>query len=438
MDGLTNDFSAITAALTSGAKRVTVPGSGTAYCTQTLNIPQGVEFIGEGGSLRVPDGINAVNLHDEAKISDLTIDGSEGSVGSGVILLGDSCTVRNVTVNNFGYHGFASAQGGANRCILIGCRAFNCGHRGINLSEGSWYNRITNFEARNCKRSGIILGYLSNFNIVQSVYIDGYSAAVGGAGLWIHMNSDYNLFDDVVIGPQESVGDTCPSLLLGAGSCGNSFSRIKILGAGTRAVLLWNQDVDHLELGTFNTPLAGNRFSDLSLIGTDTPSSSGILMNCDGEHPIKNNFFDMIYLDRFANGIREQNMPTEGIEFSNFRFGVGVARKMQVGSLANNYSAGRRTNCVGLTGIGSLALPMNEYEPHPNVPASNVSIVQPYPFSVMVFISGLAGSTGVKINGVNVNSTLHDQGNGTYILLPQQTITLTYSSGVPAWRWFGL
>ncbi|WP_242112780.1 right-handed parallel beta-helix repeat-containing protein [Luteimonas aquatica] len=444
MDGVTDDYAAIAAALASGARRVTVPGLGTAYYTRTVNVPPGVELIGEGGTLRVPQRINALNLLDEATVSDLTIDGTQvddAIGGSGVILLGDGCTVRNVTSKNFGYHGFASGPGGADRAVILGCRAFNCGHRGINLSEGSCYNRITNFEARNCRRAGLILGYLSNFNVIQGLYIDGHSASVGGAGLWAHMNSDYNIFDDIVIGPQDTTGNKCPALLLGAGCVGNSFSRIKIFAAGLRGILLWNQDVDHPELGTFNTPLAGNRFSDISIIGTDVIEdlSSGIVMNSDEGQVVQNNIFDRVYIDRFKDGVLDQDGLTNGIEFSNFRFGAGIAnRRMRVGNLANRYRTGRRFNCAGLTGMGSLALATAEYEAHPAVPASNVELVQPYPFPVMIFLSGLAGSTGVKIDGVNVNSVLHDLGNGTYTLLPQQTITLTYSSGTPAWRWFGL
>lgn len=442
MDGTTNDYNAISAALSSGATRIVVPGSGTAYFTKTLNVPAGIELAGEGGTLKVPQGINALNLHAGSSLSNLVIDGTgvdDVAGGSGVVLIGDDCMVRNVLSRNFGFHGFASAAGGVDRCTLTDCKALNCGHRGINLSEGSWYNRIVNFEARNCKRAGIILGYLSNFNIVQNVYIDGYSASVGGAGLWVHMNSDYNLFDGIVIGPQDASGNTCPSMLLGAGCAGNSFTHINIVGAGTRGILLWNQDVDHPELGTFNTTLAGNRFSDISIIGSDAGVSDGILMNGSAARLIANNYFDRIYVDRFYNGIRDANSSTSGIEFKDVRFGIGVSnRKMRIGSSADNYRQGRRDNCRGLTAVGSLALATPEYDPHPGIPSSNVAIVQPYPFPVMVFISGMTGSTGVRINDVNVNSSLHDQGNGMYILLPQQTITLVYSTGVPAWRWFGL
>ena len=88
--------------------------------------------------------------------------------------------------------------------------------------------------------------------------------------------------------------------------------------------------------------------------------------------------------------------------------------------------------------MGNLSTGTAEYGAHPAVPATGVAVTNPYPFPVQIFVSGLPAGGGVLINGSNANSVFHDGGNGTYTILPQQTITLSYSSGTPAWRWWGM
>lgn len=446
VDGATNDYAAVLLAINSGAKHIVIP-PGTMCVGTTINIPQGVTIYGPGAVWKVPQGVNAVNMHaNGCTIRDVTFDGTAVNdlTGATGVILGSDGTCVNVTCQNFGFHGFGTPTAiGSHRNSLIGCRAINTGHRGINLSNGSTYNRVTNFQARDCARAGIILGYLSNYNVFSDIYIDGHSVTVGGAGLWVHMNSNYNQFTNITVGAQNPAGTTCPSLILGAGCQGNTFHNIKLRAVGTRGILLWNQDVDHPELGTSNAPLQYNRFTNVDILGTQLASSAGILFQNQGAitpNICQYNIFDKVLIVGFTDGVYDTDTLSVGNEFNNIQFSGISSRKFRVGSTADSFRSGRRRNCgAGVSSVGSLAVGITEYAAQPAVAATGVAVTQCYPFPVNIYVADMPAGSNVQINGVNVgNPTAPGDGNGVHRVEPGQTIALIYASGSPRWRWFGL
>lgn len=436
----TTDYAAeIQAALSSsGTRKVEIP-DGTFFCSTALTVPPGVELTGPG-TLRWSSGVNGVILQEGARLTNIGLDGTvvDDVAGGSAVLLGDRCHVEEVYCHDWGFHGFASPSGGANRCHLIGNRVERVGHRGTNLSEGSCFNRVIGYEAIDCLRAGFLLGYLSCDNILDDFYIDGFSASVGGAGLWNHMNSDRNIFTNGTVGAQDNTGITCPHILVGAASQYLTFSDITLTGVGTRGVYVWNLNVDNPSLGTSNAPLVGTTFSRLKIFGTDAANSNAISFKSDNGQVINRHVFDDIEITGFVDGFEDLDSLTNGLEFRNLRFGTISGRKMRVGTTADNFRTSRRRNCEGLTAVGSLAIAITEYGAQPAVPATTVTQTQYYPFPVNIYVEGLPAGSNVLIDGTNINSTAPNDGNGVHTVYPGQTIALSYASGSPTWRWFGL
>lgn len=67
----------------------------------------------------------------------------------------------------------------------------------------------------------------------------------------------------------------------------------------------------------------------------------------------------------------------------------------------------------------------------PSVPASGSALTNPFCVAVRVFISGGTVSA-IAINGTNTGLT-----SGSFLLMPGDTITLTYTAA-PTWVWFGM
>ena len=299
-------------------------------------IPDGKSLVGVPGKtvIRGTLGFNILFPGSNSTVSGITVDGAfennDRKGGSGIVLdRANGVHLERVVVRNISYQGIALVR--SNNNIISNCMAQNCGHRGINVSEDSSNNSITGFRATDCWRAGVLLGYHSNHNTVSDFYVDGFRQSVGGAGLWVHMNSDYNTFSNFTIGPEKSGDSTCPSILLGSGCVGNLFEHGKLTGVGRRGIYIWNENVDHVkDLHTINGALQNNRFLDIKIEGTGLPRSYGIGFKSDNGQKIGPNEFDNITISGFAVGVEDIDAHAKGLSFRNLHFGKIGAEKMHL------------------------------------------------------------------------------------------------------------
>lgn len=337
-DGVTNDAAAIMAEL--AANTVVVLPAGTCLIASTVTIPAGKTLSGSGiGAttvLAAGAGINMFIMSDRSVLKDMTIDGStinDVVGGTGVFFQdADYAVVENVHVRRQGFHGIAYVRSSYNRAQNISVDG--AGHRGVNMSESSTNNIVTGFTGTDCRRGGIIVGFLSNDNLFSGINVSGHLQSVGGAGLWVHMNANRNAFNDVVIGPAAAGATATPSIILNGGSQSNTFNKFAIDGGLTRAIYIWNLDVSNPELGTVNADISGNLFINFTMNGVSALNSSAIMFNDQTTSPsytIKDNSFINFRVNGFMSGMSDCYLtsPAQGPKtralngsntFTNFTF----------------------------------------------------------------------------------------------------------------------
>lgn len=311
-NGIADDRAAITAAL--AANTIVVLPAGTCLIASTVTIPSGKSLIGSGiGTttlLASGPGINMVIMSDRSILKDMTIDGSivNDVVGATGVFFQDAdyAVVENVHIKRQGFHGIAYVRSTYNRVVNVSVDA--AGHRCMNMSESSTFNIVSGFTGTDCRRAGIIVGFLSNDNLFTDIDVSGHVQAVGGAGLWVHMNSSRNVFNNVVIGPAAAGATTTPSIILNGGSQSNIFNNIKINSGLTRAIYIWNLDVSNPELGTANADILGNLFTNVVINGISAFNSSAIMFNDQTISPnytIKDNSFVNIKINGFTSAVSD-------------------------------------------------------------------------------------------------------------------------------------
>jgi hypothetical protein len=336
-DGITDDAPAIRAALAANMV-VTLP-AGTGLIASSITIPAGKTLIGAGVGattlLASGPGINMIVMSDNSTLKDITIDGSviNDVVGATGVFFQDAryAVVENVHVKRQGFHGIAFVRSSYNRAVNVSVDG--AGHRGINMSESSSNNVVSGFTGTDCRRGGVIVGFLSNSNLFSGINVSGHLQSVGGAGLWVHMNANRNIFKDVLIGPAGPGATTTPSIILNGGSQFNMFNNITIEGGLTRAIYIWNLDVSNPELGTVNADISGNVFTNVKINGMFSFNSSAIMFNDQTTSPnytIKDNFFIDFNVSGFTSGMNDcfLTSPAQGPRmrvlsgvntFSNFK-----------------------------------------------------------------------------------------------------------------------
>lgn len=92
------------------------------------------------------------------------------------------------------------------------------------------------------------------------------------------------------------------------------------------------------------------------------------------------------------------------------------------GIFANQAATSRYVNNTGYNPVGFLTAP--------SIPGSTTALTNPFPLECQIYL------TGGTVSAIAVNGTATGLTNGTFILEPTETITLTYTSA-PTWKWFG-
>lgn len=322
-DGVQDDWPALSELL--AANQTVTLGPNTYRVTRDLAIPAGKTLAGVPGKTVIQGarGFNILVPQSNSTVIGITVDGAfadDDRTGASGVVLAKASGVRleNVSVQNISFQGFALISSDNNR--IINCSARNCGHRGINVSASS-HNEISGFRAHDCWRAGVLFGYRANDNVAHDFYADGFRDSVGGAGLWLSFDCDANRLTDFTIGPQRAGGTRSPSILVAAGCVGNVFERGTILGAGDRAIYIWNENVDHVQdLHTANAVMERNRFKDIVIQGTGVRGSYGIGFKSDNGQKIGSNEFDNIRISGFDIGIADLDAHAAGLRFRNIRF----------------------------------------------------------------------------------------------------------------------
>ncbi|MRX33229.1 right-handed parallel beta-helix repeat-containing protein [Aminobacter sp. MDW-2] len=416
-------------------------GAGTWGSNAPMNVPNNGAIKGAGiGSTTIrakSTGVNLVILNSRSTVSDVTLDGvtvDDVAGGGGVLFQGSYSTAENILSENHGFHGFAYNGGASNRNFQINTHSRNCGHRGTNMSEGSYGNIVDNYTAEDCKRAGLIVGYRSHDNVFTNIWIKNCD----NVGLWIHMDCWNNVFTNVVLDTPSAAGKASPQLYVGAHTYDNQFVNFVIRGSSSRGIYLFNSATDHPELGTTDGPTERNIFRGFKIYGDGTANSDGIRLTTTDSQLVRNNVFDEFFIDNHADGVDQSDSGVSGQEYRNFKFGTITNKRFRGGDNSDRYKTAKLVNFEGVTGIGVLTAASNSLDAQPTLPATGVSVNNPYPFPVVIYIGGLAGTANVSINGANVASAPNDLGNGTHILPVGASITLSYTSGSPNWRWWAM
>jgi hypothetical protein len=311
-NGIADDKAAITAALAANAV-VTLP-PGTCRIASSISIPAGKTLLGSGVGtttlLASGAGINMIYMADRVTLRDMTIDGStiNDVVGATGVLLYDTehSIIENVHIKRQGFHGIAYIRSSNNRVLNVSVDG--AGHRCLNMSESSNNNIVTGLTGTDCRRGGVIVGWLSSDNLFSDINVSGHLQSVGGAGLWVHMNANRNIFNDVVIGAAAAGATNTPSIILNGGSQSNIFNRITINSGLTRAIYIWNLDASNPGLGTVNADISGNLFIDVVVNGVSALNSSAIVFVDQTSSPsytIKNNSFINFNVSGFTSGMSD-------------------------------------------------------------------------------------------------------------------------------------
>jgi hypothetical protein len=399
-----------------------------------LQIP-GTTLTGAGRGrtiFRLPEkGLNGLRIHEaNAYLAHFSVDlvhRDDKAKGSCIVMADGTseCTLFDLEAVNANRQGFTG--GGIARNKLIGLYARNCGHRGLNFSNGSNDNIITNFHAIDCGFSGFLLGFNSSRNIVTGLRIRGH---VISPGLIVHMGACENVFSDVII--SDPAQDTEPHMQVGAACTDNVFANFILKGVNNRGILIRNEDVLQRaaeKIGLINSPNLRNTFSQFKILGTDTRSSSAICIEQKAAHGMDGNVFRDFFIDGVTEAIVDRTHDSTNFRFENFRFGPSVKRRwdMPIGR------GHRAVNVEGITNCGSLE------RPGPDLPAqpaykSGSAVTNPYPFPVAVYIKGHRGPDAfVKIDGTIISTS--NASNGLHILGPDQTISVSQGNGTGAWAW---
>jgi len=429
-DGVADDTAAIQAAINSPATTILIP-QGSYLISAAISINSGKTLRGYGRevtSIVVSGGapsFNALLVKNDSTLADLTVNLNDKASSTGVFLDNASrASVLNVRSINCGFHGIALTNG-ARYNRIFDCETSGNGHRGVILSAAD-YNQVRNLRSFDNDLAGLLI-YNGNHNIIHSLSIE----SINNNGIWVHMDSHYNILKGVTV--TNPVQTSSAGLYVGGNASHNIFSEFVFSGSD-RAVLVRGSSVDP---GLTDGDTRENVFSCFQIRGRGSgiAGSTGVKFESfsGGFKAAKNKFSDIVFAD-LENGFNWTNSAaTDTLQnyISDCHALDNVTYPWRFGSTTPGGGGNRINNLAGYTPAGALALDPAA----PAIPADTVPVANPYPFSVMINISGLTGNYLIN----DTNSGLPDNlGNYTLILAAGQTITLNYSSGTPAWRWWGI
>lgn len=420
-------------------RQVILPSGKLAIDTVGLTVPDETALLGIGDGQTTIQAktspVNMVRLKNWSQVKNLRLKGVYDFVagGSGVLYQGSYSRTENVSVVDVGAQGFAYQGGKSNQNFQINTRAIHCGHRGINMSEGSYGNIVRGFMAEDCRLAGLLVGYASHDNEFSEVSLSG----INENSLWVHQGCWRNMFDQVNI---RDPADPSKALLYIGPSVRDSIFTNFILsgfGSGGCAVRLNNMEVDENLGGVVNGPIEGNLLDNFKIFGAGGPGSDGIRYSINHAQHIRDNAFESFYIDGCEDGVDGDAAGVSDNGYHSFRFGR-VNRQFRGGSNATQYRTSRCFDFEGVTDVGSLALATHNLEAQPSFPASEVAVVNPYPFPVTIEISGLPPGGGIQVGGVNLKEGPTAGGDYSVRVPRGASIALAYSSGSPAWRWWSV
>lgn len=325
-DGVSDDTQAIRSAL-EVSRHVYFP-AGTYLINDRIRVPDNTHVIGEDRTTTIlraaKRGFNMLVLGDTSSIEHLTVDGvfdDDIVGGSGIIFVGNDSEVVDVASINQGFQGFAMLHVSGNR--ILHSEANHCGHRGINISEGSHDNIVDDFRSVGCHRAGLLIGYNSYNNRISHSQLSGHD----NAALWVHMGSHNNTITHVEIGPPSQAGQAKPQVIVGAGSYSNTFEDMTMTGGVDRALYIWNLSVDHPELGVSDRLINANRFINFRMIGSNQTGSRAIVIKGDQNHAVGKNLFQKFFIDGYSSAVDDPDKVADGLEFDDFQFGSRIPAK---------------------------------------------------------------------------------------------------------------
>ncbi len=177
----------------------------------------------------------------------------------------------------------------------------------------------------------------------------------------------------------------------------------KSYGVGTN----FHFDLSCVGIDVTRTSSFGWAFSNIGWTGADTGGTGGV-------PPPGGSSGSNYYLVRVA-----------GISTVKIHGGCGgqnKAQSWQIAKQAGTNSKLHAHNLINYNPVGVLTAP--------SIPASGVALLNDFPVTCRVHI------TGGTVTGVSINGTATGLTQGIFMLEPDETITLTYSSA-PSWVWFG-
>lgn len=199
--GVVDSVIAINRALNSGAMRVFIP-RGVYRITASINVPNYVTLYGEGHGLFAGTGAtrilkyNAVSypgviVNGASQLHDLSVEGTAGSLGDGVYILGGRSEVKNVSTFNNGNDGFRigayPGTGVANTNIW---RMYNCIAR-ANARHGLYVSHTDNPTLPDCN-AGLLSSFEATSNGVDGVRLE-YTIDNNFVGIVAQGNAGYGI-----------------------------------------------------------------------------------------------------------------------------------------------------------------------------------------------------------------------------------------------------
>jgi hypothetical protein len=394
-----------------------------------IRLPEHVHMMGMGkrsSGLIAGTSVNAVIPQTGCTLSNFYIDGTLSTTGSGILIQNyDYCVVQNMFIKNFGYHGLAICNSRFNKVFDIDVES--CGQRGVILDPTASFNQLYGILGVNCGHATLLIGHGSHHNEVYGVN----SFGCGNCSIWIH-NESYNnkIWGGTVTNTTAAAGT--PGILLGWNAYYNIVGNFHVDETHTIGLLLRGGAVD---AGYNAGDTRWNRISHLKLNGPGkaTANSAGIKIDSfDSGTTIceENKIHDVTILNYYY-GVWD---PNGDGALNNYFYNIDtpLAYIDTTYSLAYVDSDSHIVNwrdftpASDLTGTGEV----------PTFPATGNAATNVFPYLVQVFVIDMPAGGTISIDG-NATGSPND-GNGMYMLQPGQTITPTYGSGTPSWKWFGV
>lgn len=450
--------------LASGAEKIVIP-EGTFQVGQ-ISIPSnsrltinGTLFLKNNANtsvIYIPD--NATNIHVE---------------GSGTI---DGNKANNTTFGPNGNGGIVTAfnnnQAGQNvsDVTICGLTIQNCLNWAVNLSD------VTHARISNCK-------FINNGNSAQAAFgasdvrfIDCEATGTNDIGIAFYggcvncqavgcISHDNPRGDGIAVLNDSMSPTACHDILIVDCVCyANGSDGINVFSNQSTVVPHYNVQItgnDCYANNTLNQSLSGGigvngakkiliENNNIHDNGNTTAESEGIMVaNASNVQVLNNKIGNVKQSNGFAVGVRAYQTNNSNINVANNTFyddqttaTTNYSVYVDGGSnirISNNNLDGNTVSkpIIEVAGGSNIVVKNNDgYNPvglltAPNLPASGIALVNPFPFPVSVYISG------GNVSSIDVNVTATNLTNGTFYLDVGWSITLHYATA-PTSVWMGM